>query len=95
MDKTLFKEWQYEFGAWLHTTGFDPKRLVISETLHEDYSKNAFHIFENEDGTYATVYESGCSCYEASQASINICQTLRDAQTLMDEWRGENKRYNS
>lgn len=59
--------------------------LPVAEPYHADYSESyqvdTFHVFELADGKYATISESGCSCYDSSEAVIELHPTKYDACT--------------
>lgn len=71
--------WDYEFRYWKNTIGFEPTALIFSHTGPEDYTKNCSHVFLMKRGDYAMVNESGCSCYEPSEASISFYPTEAEA----------------
>lgn len=75
----LEKRFEYEFQHWKGTTGFEPIELIASENNAGSYEKSELHVFKMKRG-YAIVRESGCSCYEASDASIDILPSLKAAK---------------
>jgi len=72
---TNLEGWDYEFRYWKNTIGFEPVELVFSEIGPEDYSMNRAHVFKLQGGNFASVYESGCSCYSPDEASIEFHPT--------------------
>ena len=71
--------WDYEFRAWKNTIGFVPVELVASIDESASYEMDRRHVFLCENGSYATVSEQGCSCYEVSEASISFYATKAEA----------------
>ncbi len=83
----LKKGWSYEFKYWVTVMGFDPIELIDSENKSGFYEMDRMHIFKLVSGQYAVVKESGCSCYEARDASIDIVKTKEEALRQMKEFR--------
>ena len=83
----LYSAWRYEFEYWKRIHGFNPLSLVESEDRSPSWEMNRFHIFELENGTYVTVLEQGCSCYDPSWAEIDFHRTLEEAKERMNDWR--------
>lgn len=83
--EVLAKKWSYEFEYWLESFQSPPIELVKSVDRSESYEMDRTHIFKLEDGRYAVVNESGCSCYDPSVASIEILPTLEKAERAFAE----------
>ena len=83
----LQKAWSYEFKEWQGTLLSQPVRLVISEDKSESYEMDRFHVFELENGKYAAIRESGCSCYSSSDADITIYPTELEAIEPFLKWK--------
>lgn len=77
--KLLAEEWQYQFEAWLLRMGSFPVRLVYSQDKSGCYETDAKHLFRLENGTYSVVHEVGCSCYDYSDATVEVYATLDEA----------------
>jgi hypothetical protein len=73
------EDWKYEFDNWIPRLGSTPKRIVYSHDTSESYEMNRSHVFELENGKFGAVTEQGCSCYESSDADIEIFASLADA----------------
>lgn len=67
--KELQDRFSYEFEAWKGTTGFEPVELIATANNAGSYEKSELHLFKCKRG-YAIVHESGCSCYEAANATV-------------------------
>ena len=80
--KALWDSWSYEFKAWIGTLQSVPVALVVSKDHSEPYEMDRKHIFKLENGHYAFIQESGCSCYEASEAEIQLAPNLREVKKL-------------
>ena len=96
----LLKHW-YQFrprdgsywgGSW-HSmlNGLMPVRLIKTVDKSRSYEMDAMHLFEMENGEYLTISEMGCSCYDSSQADLQLHPNLADAETLFHRW--ENNSY--
>lgn len=83
----LMASWDYELKAWIGRLGSVPVKLIASEDKSESYEMDKFHVFELEDGKFATIIESGCSCYEPSQALIELFPTEEGAMESFNEWK--------
>lgn len=85
----LQRQWNYEFETWKSMyVGFDPIELVSSIDNSEPYTMNKMTIFKNTNGSYVIVSESGCSCYEPSNAHIDFVKTKKEAMTELEKFRG-------
>lgn len=79
LTKKDLDNWSYEFQNWLKRFGSFPVELVRSKDNGEGYEVDRRHIFKLENGMYAFVSESGCSCYSSGDADIIIFDTLKEA----------------
>ena len=78
----LWNSWRYEFEAWMPRLMSAPIALIVSKDHSEPYEMDRKHIFRLENSQYAFITESGCSCYEASEAQIELAPNLREAKKL-------------
>lgn len=76
----------YEIEAWLERLGSNPIKTIKSEDVSGSYEMEKFSILELENGKFATVYESGCSCYDSSDAQIELHPDLKSAEDSFDKW---------
>jgi len=76
----------YRLEAWITTFGSVPVELIASEDFSESYEMDAGHVYRLENGKFATVFESGCSCYEARDAAIELFPTKEAAMEQFDAW---------
>lgn len=72
--------WDYEFRHWKHTIGFEPVALIASVDESPCWEMDRRHVFLCQNGSYAAVIESGCSCYEPSEAEISFYPTEAEAR---------------
>lgn len=84
----LHREWSYAFECWTNQhVGFFPIEMVGSHNRSESYTKNEMHVFKNMNGSYAIVRESGCSCYERSNAQVDFVKTKKEALKRLGEFK--------
>lgn len=76
---------EYAIKAWIGEFGSYPVKEVASANWSECYEMDAAHVFQLENGKYAYVRESGCSCYDYSDAYIVILDSEEDAMTKFNE----------
>jgi hypothetical protein len=81
IDNYYLDKWESQFGA-------KAVKELASEDQSADYEMNAFHVFELENGRYATVYESGCSCYCSEDAQIDVYDSEDEAMSQFNNWKG-------
>jgi len=65
-----YKDWRFEFEHWRSNPDFNPVHIEASADVSESYEMDKATLFKLEGRRYALVYESGCSCYEPSSATI-------------------------
>lgn len=73
--KELQNRFSYEFEAWKNTIGFEPVKLLATADNAGSYEKSELHVFKLKRG-FAVVNESGCSCYEARDANIELFPSM-------------------
>ena len=83
----------YEIRAWITTLGSVPVERLFHADYSECYETDEAHVFKLENGKYAFVEESGCSCYGPENASIDVLGDLDSAKKKFDEWVTKQKRY--
>lgn len=88
--KLPFDDWVIE--AWIMRLGSFPTERIVHSDFNGGYEKREAHILRLENGKYATIIESGCSCYSPSFAEIQIHPNRRSAKDLFDKWVKENSR---
>jgi len=82
----------YQIEAWIMRLGSFPKEVIKSVDISECYEMTAAHVFKLENKKYALVTESGCSCYSASDANIDLFPTKDKALTAFAAWEKQHKR---
>jgi len=85
----------YELKEWIGTLGSMPIKRHYHEDHSQPYGMEMAHVFELENGKFALVVESGCSCYEPSKAGIELFPTLLKAKEQFDKWDKENRHNNN
>ena len=90
----LQERFKYEFKEWIEELGSMPIEMLASEDFSQSYETRTMHIFKLENGKYATVIESGCSCYDPSLATIDVLKSKEDALEQFNNWRKQQKEYN-
>ena len=63
--------------CWDSAAGGKPVSEVGHADFSESYEMDQMHVFQLDNGKYAVVYESGCSCYESSSAEVEILPFAR------------------
>jgi hypothetical protein len=66
----------------------------VNEIGHADYSESytidQMHVFELANGKFITVSESGCSCYESSEAEVELHLTKQAAISTFMQYKRSN-----
>jgi hypothetical protein len=81
------ENWRYEFEDWEERMGGIPDRLLGSHDRSESYEMNRAHVFRIRPGRYVFVIESGCSCYQSSDACIYVYGSEREAMSDFFRWK--------
>ena len=76
----------YEISAWIMRLGSFPVECIKTGDAGESYVKEQFHVVKLENGKFASIHESGCSCYEASNAEIDLHPNQKSAMTAYRKW---------
>ena len=84
-DKLGISEW--DLKAWIGTLGSVPVERLAHEDLSESYEMTVAHVFKLENKKYALITEEGCSCYESSQAEIELFPTKAAALEAFEKWK--------
>lgn len=82
----------YEFQAWITRLRSAPVKEVACGDFGEAYEVNCARVLKLENGKYALITESGCSCYEAQMADIELFPTKKAAMEQFRAWERQNKR---
>lgn len=85
MDELGVTEW--EIKAWIVRLGSNPIKTVAHEDRSQPYGMDRAHVFELENGQYALVTESGCSCYDAANADIDLLPNKKSAMSAFEKWK--------
>lgn len=76
-------------AKWEATPGSEPVKIVAEEDRSQDYETDSITVFELENGKFAVVIESGCSCYDSSSdAAIEVHATYEEAMKSFNDWKG-------
>lgn len=84
--KTVRDGWRYEFRVWEPVWQEKATHLVKSIDRSEPYEMNRAHVFRLESGKYVLTTESGCSCYESSDAQHDYFPTREKAIAAIQKW---------
>ena len=84
---------EWELKSWIARLGSVPVKIIEDCNRSADYEVTKFKVLKLENGNYATVEENGCSCYESSQANIEIFSSKKEAVAQFEKW--ERKQNNS
>ncbi len=76
----------YEIKEWIDAFGSVPIERIAHMDVSQSYEMDRAHVFSLKSGKYALVVESGCSCYEPSQASIELFPSERAALEAFHKW---------
>lgn len=76
----------WDLSAWIEKLGSIPVERIKFVDRSEGYSIEQAHLFRLENGKYAVVIESGCSCYSSSDAQIEVFPTFQRAEESFKEW---------
>ena len=63
---------KYELEAWLVPLGSFPVERIAYKDYEPSYEVYRAHVWLLENGRFALVTESGCSCYKPESANIDI-----------------------
>lgn len=69
---------------WSAIAGANITEVIAEEDTSADYEVTARHLYKLENGRFAVVEESGCSCYSMSDAHIETFDTEKAAQAAYD-----------
>lgn len=76
-----------EISAWIHALGSMPISRIAHEDRSQSYEMDVAHVFELENGKFALVTEEGCSCYESSDAQIELFPDKKKALKQFEKWK--------
>lgn len=80
---------EYEIDAWLPTLGSAPAKLLASHDRSESYEMDRAAVVQLENGKYALITESGCSCYDTGDAQIELFPSQGRAMAQYANWLGD------
>ena len=89
----LWEAWSYEFSEWIKSLQSAPVELVSSANYSSGYDMDRCHVFKLEDGKYAVIVESGCSCYDVSDAKIELFPKKSQATEKFKKYVAEQEQY--
>lgn len=79
-DEYTTKQWSEQFNI-----------KILERIAHEDeggnYETHEIHVVSLEGNKYAVITEDGCSCYDSSQAEIEMFPTKKAALAKFEEWK--------
>jgi hypothetical protein len=77
---------KYDLEAWIFRLGSTPVERVAHEDKSGSYEMNQAHVYRLENGRFALVTESGCSCYSNSDADIDLFPDQAAAMASFEKW---------
>lgn len=84
MDNTIPSRFSYQNEYWATLAGSNIVEVIAEEDHSEGYDVNEKHLYKLENGRFAVVSESGCSCYSLADADVTTYDTLNAAQDAYD-----------
>ena len=82
---------EWEIKSWLHRLGSFPIRRIDHADHSESYTMDEGHVLALENGQFALVTESGCSCYSCDDADIDLFPDYSSAKDAFDKWDREHR----
>ena len=91
----LWDSWGYSFEGWIRKLESVPVKLVKQKDFSEAYTMDRAEVFKLENGSYALVKESGCSCYDSTtDAKIELFPNLLRVKKAYNDWvKGHESEY--
>jgi len=86
------KNWQlgslsnYELESWIGALGSMPVKILKEADHSASYETNEAHAIELENGKFALIVESGCSCYDSADADIELFPDEKSVMAKFDAW---------
>jgi hypothetical protein len=80
MNKEIAERFSYQNEYWAAAAGANIVEVIEEENTSADYEVQERHLFKLENGRFAVVEESGCSCYSLMDANIETFDTKEEAQ---------------
>jgi len=83
-DEKIPARFSYQNEYWAAIAGANIVEVIAEEDHSECYEVDEKHLYKLENGRYAVVRESGCSCYSLADADVTTFDTLAAAQAEYD-----------
>lgn len=83
----------YEPECWFDKLGSHLKKRIRYSDFADSCEVFSASVYELENGKYAFITESGCSCYQSEDAEIVSNLNLAEAVSKYAEWRANNVRF--
>lgn len=81
------EQYGYEIKNWIDRLQSIPVEVIRSIDVSPSYEMDRFTIFRLENNKYATVQESGCSCYTCNDANIKVHENAVLAENAYQDWK--------
>lgn len=78
---------EYALDVWETQLGAPVIEELDSVDYSESYEVDRAHLVKLGNDKYAVISESGCSCYDYSDAHISVYDTLGKAATQFEAYR--------
>jgi hypothetical protein len=85
-EKELSLPGDYDIEKWIMRLGSMPKKTIALRDDSGSYEMHRAWILQLENGQFAVVTESGCSCYDSSQAEIDLHKDLELAKEQFERF---------
>lgn len=85
MENTVPVRFSEENEYWAVRAGSQIVAVIADETGDEDWSTNRKHLYGLENGKFAVVRESGCSCYTLADADIDVYESQEQAEAAYND----------
>lgn len=83
---------KWDIEAWIMRLGSMPTKRLAHHDFSGEWEMNRAHVLALENGQFALVTESGCSCYSSSDAEIDLFPTEKAALESFDKWKKAQER---
>lgn len=83
-DEKVPSRFSYQNEYWATLAGSNIVEVLAEEDRAESYEVHEKHLYKLENGRFAVVSESGCSCYSLADADVETFDTLVAAQAAYD-----------
>ena len=80
----------YELEDFIGRLESVPIDRIAYEDRAGSYEMRQVSVWKLENGKYAVISEMGCSCYDRSQADVELFESVKKAMESFERWKKEN-----